>query len=201
MDRDIVVDRCRGHQQGHPGRKKVGNGTTTTVAHGEFKASNNYQFSGTFTWPAGVNSMTIKSKPVATWGNGNTCNDRQLRHGLQAGQLPKSTRRGQVGIVRQHCTGQRFGHSRCDAHERRRAVRLAGGLQGLQRRSDLRWHQLHGQLRRNARRSLSPTIADGAHFVKILVVGPPQVDKTQNFTVDCDSPASVSHQVRDLREW
>ncbi len=49
--------------------KTVGT-TTTQVGQGAFNNANNYQFSGTFAWPAGATSITVTSTPNAAWGNG-----------------------------------------------------------------------------------------------------------------------------------
>ena len=47
-----------------------GSGTVPPAVHGAYTTANNYQFSGTFTWPTGANSITIKAKAIANWGNG-----------------------------------------------------------------------------------------------------------------------------------
>ena len=49
--------------------KQIGS-TTTQIGSGAFNNANNYQFSGTFAWPANTASMIISSQPFAAWGNG-----------------------------------------------------------------------------------------------------------------------------------
>lgn len=48
------------------------NGSTAEIAQGAFNSANNYQFSGTFEWPADTATIIISTKPFGTWGNGNT---------------------------------------------------------------------------------------------------------------------------------
>jgi uncharacterized repeat protein (TIGR01451 family)/LPXTG-motif cell wall-anchored protein len=48
---------------------KTINGTKTDIIHGAFNAANNYQFSGTFSWPGNTSNITISSLPIATWAN------------------------------------------------------------------------------------------------------------------------------------
>ena len=52
------------------------------IATGEFTAANNFRFSGTFTWPMDdtnhlASYVYVSSKPMGTWGNGNTSHDGQ----------------------------------------------------------------------------------------------------------------------------
>lgn len=52
-----------------------GTGTVPAAIHGAYTTANNYQFSGTFTWPVGANSITVKATAIAKWGNGTAAGD------------------------------------------------------------------------------------------------------------------------------
>ena len=167
--------------------EKVVNGTTTTITHGEFKASNNYQFSGTFDWPAGVNSMTIKSTPIAKWGNGNTSKTGNSVTISKPANCPS-----QPGVSKSvSCVNTAPGNGSGTVNL---TLTNAAGPYGSSvvfkvYNVDQTTGGTNHTVASGATKTVTFTdIADGSHFVKILVVGPPQIDKTQNFNVDCDSP-------------
>ena len=45
-------------------------GSRQEVGHGSYTSENGYEFSGSFTWPEGVSSITVSSSPESEWGNG-----------------------------------------------------------------------------------------------------------------------------------
>lgn len=48
----------------------TGSGTAPAAVHGAYTVANNFQFTGTFTWPTGATSIKITALAVAAWGNG-----------------------------------------------------------------------------------------------------------------------------------
>ena len=47
-----------------------GFGTVSATQHGVYTVANGFQFSGSFTWPNGVNSVRVRASAVGNWGNG-----------------------------------------------------------------------------------------------------------------------------------
>jgi uncharacterized repeat protein (TIGR01451 family) len=171
--------------------KTIGS-STTTITHGAFTNANNYQFSGTFTWPANTASMVISSKPIAAWGNGVVSNTGSSVTISKPANCPS-----QPGVTKSvSCVNTSPGNGSGTV-----VVTLtndAGPYGSPVTFTVFPVDQTTGGTNYVVPSSTTTPvtftgIADGARFVKILVVGPPQVDKTQNFTVDCDSPVpSVS---------
>lgn len=52
-----------------------GTGTVPAAVHGAYTTANNYQFTGTFAWPAGANSIKLTATAIAKWGNNNPAGD------------------------------------------------------------------------------------------------------------------------------
>ena len=86
--------------------KTVGN-TTTQIAQGAFNNANNYQFSGTFAWPAEHHQPHRHIDAVRHVGQRHRVSGRKLDDDHQADQLPRPAGRQQGGVVHQHLAGQR----------------------------------------------------------------------------------------------
>jgi hypothetical protein len=52
-----------------------GTGTIPAAVHGAYTVANNFQFTGTFTWPTGANSITLTATAMAKWGNNTAAGD------------------------------------------------------------------------------------------------------------------------------
>jgi uncharacterized repeat protein (TIGR01451 family) len=165
--------------------KTIGN-NTTTITHGAFNNANNYQFTGTFTWPANTASMVISSKPIAQWGNGVISTTGSSVTIYKPANCPS-----QPGVTKSvSCVNTAPGNGSGTV-----VVTLtndAGPYGSPVTFKVLDPDQTTGgnnyTVNSGATTPVTFTgIADGAHFVKVFVVGPPQVEKTQYFDVDCDS--------------
>ncbi len=165
--------------------KKIGN-TTTTITHGAFNNANNYQFSGTFAWPANTDSMIISSKPIAAWGNGTVSTT-----GSSVTIYKPSNCPSQPGVAKSvSCVNTAPGNG--SGTIVLTLTNDAGPYGADVTFKVYNVDQTTGGTNHTVSSGGSKTvtftgIADGSHFVKIVVVGS-NADKTQNFTVDCDAP-------------
>ena len=175
--------------------KAIDGGAQQQIAKGEFNDANNYQFSGTFQWTSGANSITVTSTPYATWGNGTVS-----PVGSSITIYKPSNCAGQPGVSKSvSCANTSAGHG--DGTAVLTLSNTAGAFAGdvifkvyqVDQTASLpnptSYTVAHGASKAV---SFGP-LADGSHFVKILVG---TADYTQNFTVDCDSAIpSVSKNV------
>jgi uncharacterized repeat protein (TIGR01451 family) len=167
--------------------KQIGAAAPVQIGSGQFNNANAYQFTGTFTWPANTASMVISSKPFAPWGNGVVSNTGSSVTITKPANCPS-----QPGVARSvSCVNTAPGNGSGTV-----VVTLtnAAGPYGAPVTFkvfavDQTTGGTNYVVNSGATTPVTFTgIADGSHFVKVLVVGPPEVDKTQNFDVDCDSP-------------
>ncbi|MEP7113695.1 MAG: hypothetical protein ABI862_10545 [Ilumatobacteraceae bacterium] len=158
-------------------------GKTTEIAKGEFKNANNYQFSGTFDWPAGIASLVITSTPNAPWGNGVVSNAGSSVTVSKPANCPV-----QPGVAKSvSCVNTAPG-----AGDGKIVVTLTNAAGPYGSSVTFKVFDVDqttgGTKYRVASGETQPVtftgLADGDHFVKILV---DETDYTQSFTIDCDS--------------
>ncbi|HEX2783129.1 MAG TPA: LPXTG cell wall anchor domain-containing protein [Ilumatobacteraceae bacterium] len=161
------------------------NGTTSEIAQGHFDSANNYQFSGTFQWPAGADIITVSSIPVGVWGNGAVSNQGGSVDVSKPANCPNEPSVTQAVS----CSTPSAGHG--DGTVVLTLSNPAGALGGSVTFNVYPLDQPAGTPTAYPVATGQTTqvtfsgIADGSHTVKIIVGG---VDKSQTFTVDCDSP-------------
>ena len=163
--------------------KTVGT-TTTQVGQGAFNNANNYQFSGTFAWPAGATSITVTSTPNAAWGNGVVSNAGSSVTVSKPTNCP-----GQPGVSKAvSCSNTSAGHG--DGTIVLTLSNNAGGFASNvsfnvynpdQHSTFSTYSVAAGQTKQVTFSGL----ADGSHSVKIISGA---TDLSQTFAVDCDSP-------------
>ncbi len=163
--------------------KQIGN-TTTQIGSGAFNNANNYQFSGTLTWPANTASMIISSKPYAAWGNGVVSDVGSSVTIYKPTNCPS-----QPGVTKSvSCvnTGPGSGDGKVVL-----TLTNSAGVYG----SNAIFKVYNPDQTSTFTNYSVPTggstpvtftgLGDGSHSVKILVGA---TDYSQTFTVDCDSP-------------
>ncbi|MDP9465452.1 MAG: LPXTG cell wall anchor domain-containing protein [Actinomycetota bacterium] len=164
--------------------KTIGN-TTTTIQHGAFNAANNYQFSGTFAWPANTNSMIITSTPIAKWANGVTSPVGSSTTISKPTNCP-----GQPGVSKAvSCVNTSPGYG-----DGRVVLTLTNAATGPFAPS-VTFKVFNPDQTVTSQNYTVPVggstpvtftgLADGSHSVKILVG---TADHSQTFNVECDSP-------------
>ena len=164
---------------------KPDNGAVTPVAQGEFKPANNYQFSGTFAWPAGANSIVVTSTPYATWANGVVS-----PVGSSVTVNKPTNCPGQPGVSKAvSCSNTSPGHGDGIVTL---TLSNTGGGPFASNTSFIVYNP--DQTSTSATYSVAPGgnkqvtftgLADGSHSVKILAGSS---DLSQTFSIDCDSP-------------
>jgi uncharacterized repeat protein (TIGR01451 family)/LPXTG-motif cell wall-anchored protein len=170
---------------------KTGSADWVEIGSGAFNNDNNYQFAGTFAWPVGVDSMEIGSQPNAPWGNGTVSNT-----GSSTTITKPSTCPNQPGVTPVvSCVTTSPGNS--DGKIVLTLTNDAGAMGSSAIFNVFNVDQITGATQyavvSGATQVVTFTgIADGSHFVKIVIGSDPGIDKTQNFTVDCDHPAPVA---------
>ena len=157
--------------------------TTTTIQHGAFNAANNYQFSGTFAWPANTTSITISSQPIATWANGVVS---------PVGSSTTITKpvncAGQPGVAKAvSCVNTSAGHG--DGNVVLTLTNNAGQFASAVIFKVYNPDQTviftnYSVATGGSTPVTFSGLSDGSHIVKILVG---TADFSQTFTVDCDS--------------
>src|SRR3954468_20095495 len=166
--------------------KAIDGGAQQQIAKGAFNDADNYQFTGTFQWTSGANSITVTSTPFATWGNGTVS-----PVGSSITIYKPSNCAGEPGVSKSvACVNTSAGHGDGSAvlTLSNTAGAFAGDVifkvyqidQSTATPNPTSYTVAHGGSKAV---SFGP-LADGSHFVKILVG---TTDYTQNFTVDCDS--------------
>jgi uncharacterized repeat protein (TIGR01451 family)/LPXTG-motif cell wall-anchored protein len=167
---------------------EINGGSPSEVAAGAFNDANNYQFSGTFAWPTGANTVLVGSRPVGLWGNGALSTEGSSVTLTKPSDCPSQPGVAQaVSCINNTSPGNGEG---------RIVVTLtnaAGPYGSPVTFSVYNVDQTSGGtdytvVSGGSQLVTFSGIADGQHFVKISVVGPPVIDKTQNFSVDCDQP-------------
>ncbi|MEP7047112.1 MAG: LPXTG cell wall anchor domain-containing protein [Ilumatobacteraceae bacterium] len=157
--------------------------TTTTIQHGAFNAADNYQFSGTFAWPASTSSITISSKPIAAWGNGNTS-----KVGSSTTISKPTNCAGQPGVAKAvSCVNTSAGHGdgRVVVTLTNNAGQFASAVVFKVYNPDQTASFTNYTVATGATTPVTFNgLTDGSHTVKILVG---TADYSQSFTVDCDS--------------
>jgi len=171
--------------------KTVGS-TTTQIGQGAFNEANGYQFSGTFTWPANTNSLTVTSKPYATWGNGTVS-----PIGSSVTLTKPASCPGQPGVSKSvSCTNSSPGNG--DGNVTLTLTNNAGQFAGSVTFKVFNPDQTTLSTDYTVASGGSKTVtygglADGNHTVKIKVG---TADYSQSFVIDCDSPVpSVTRTV------
>ena len=169
---------------------KIGSADWVQIASGAFNNANNYQFSGTFAWPAGVNSMLIGSQPAAPWGSGNVSQDGSYTEIFKPANCPSQPAVAQaVSCVN---TSPGNGDGKVDLTLTNAAGPTGSPVTFTVYPVDQTTGGTNYVVASGATQVVTFTgIADGSHFVKITVGSNPVIDKTQNFTVDCDQQGPV----------
>lgn len=175
---------------------KVDSGAFAEIGAGAFNSTNNYRFSSTFNWPTGATTIQIRTRVVGTWGNGNTAKDNETdtlskptncannpqvskavscvtsSPGNGSGTIVLTLTNAATGPFAPSATFKVYNPDQTTTSTN--YVVAVGGSQNV---------------------TFSGLNPDGAHSVKITLVGP-GTDLTQNFTIDCDSPQpSVTNSV------
>ena len=164
---------------------KTVNGVTTQVGQGAFNPANNYQFSGTFAWPSGANSIIVTSTPNANWGNGNTS-----RTGSSVTVNKPSNCPGQPGVSKAvSCSNSSPGHGDGTV-----VLTLSNNASGpftsdvsfkVYNPDQTTTFSTYTVAVGQTKDVTFAGLADGSHSVKITAGS---TDLTQTFSVDCDSP-------------
>ncbi len=166
--------------------KTVGN-TTTQIGQGAFTNANNYQFSGTFSWPANTTSITVTSKPYGTWGNGTVSPVGSSTTITKPTNCP-----GQPGVSKAvSCTNTSPGNgdSKVVLTLTNSAGQFGSAVTFKVFNPDQTVLFTSYLVANGATTPVTFTgLADGNHTVKILVG---TTDYSQTFAVDCDSPVPV----------
>lgn len=168
--------------------KQIGAAAPVQIGSGAFNDANNYQFGGTFTWPTGVNSMIISSQPFGVWGNGMVSTT-----GSSVTIYKPSNCPNQPGVTQAvsciNNTSPGNGEGKIIVTLTNAAGPYGSPVTFKVYNVDQTTGGTNYTVVSGGSTPVTFTgIADGQHFVKISAVGPPAIDKTQNFTVDCDQP-------------
>ena len=175
--------------------KTVGT-TTTQVGQGAFNNANNYQFSGTFAWPAGATSITVTSTPYATWGNGVVSNVGSSVTVTKPTNCP-----GQPGVSKAvSCSNTSPGHG--DGTIVLTLTNNAGGFASsvsfnVYNPDQLSTFSTYSVAAGQTKQVTFSGLADGSHSVKITSGA---TDLSQTFAIDCDSPIPATSQDGHLRQ-
>ncbi|HEY0520214.1 MAG TPA: hypothetical protein VGC84_12040, partial [Ilumatobacteraceae bacterium] len=168
--------------------KQIGSAAAVQIGSGAFNDANNYQFSGTFQWPANTPSMVISSKPFGTWGNGVVSTTGSSVTITKPANCPS-----QPGVAQAvsciNITSPGNGEGKVVLTLTNNAGAYGSDAVFTVFPVDATVGGTQYTVASGASKVATFTaIADGSHFVKITVAGTPVVDKTQNFTIDCDQP-------------
>lgn len=171
-----------------------GSGAAPAAIHGAYSVANNFQFSGTFTWPTGATSIKITALAVAAWGNGSgggsSTDTGTMTPPTGCGSNPSVTKTiscvaaspgngdGKVVLTLTN-NGSVFGSSA--------AFKVYNPDQTV---TSTTYNVANGGSTNVTFTGINP---DGNHSIKITVGA---TDLSQTFTIDCDSPVpSVSNAV------
>jgi uncharacterized repeat protein (TIGR01451 family)/LPXTG-motif cell wall-anchored protein len=171
-----------------------GSGTVPAAVHGAYTTANNYQFTGTFTWPTGANSITLTATAIAKWGNNTPAGDSRT-----TATIVKPTNcAGTPGVSKNvSCVGGTVNGSGTVVFTFTNTAtsQFAGAVTYTIPAFNGTALQTFTVAKGATVTKTFTGVADGTYTVLITSgVSPNVVAQTQTFTVDCDSPVpSVSN--------